>query len=145
MLEEQREKKFDFHARVIQKAFKKYFNQLYFLRQKEEASDLFFQKKERRKHSLNRVFYADYIGLDDKPGNVYVCTLESLINIHGCLTLKGFFFHSKTVSDPRHLAKKILSKVGLLLDSYPFNIFKDLLDFFNVKKLFTSLFHYHRY
>ena len=130
MLEEQREKKFDFHARVIQKAFKKYFNQLYFLRQKEEASDLFFQKKERRKHSLNRVFYADYIGLDDKPGNVYVCTLESLINIHGCLTLKGFFFHSKTVSDPRHLAKRFLSKVGLLLDSYPFNIIKDFLIFF---------------
>ena len=72
LLEEQREKKFDVHARVIQKAFKKYFNQIYFLRQKEEASDLFFQKKERRKHSLNRVFYADYIGLDDKPGTYVV-------------------------------------------------------------------------
>ena len=28
--------------------------------------DIFFQKKERRKHSLNRNFYFDYIGLEHK-------------------------------------------------------------------------------
>lgn len=68
LLEEQREKKFDFYARVLQKAFQRYFNRQKFLRQKEEAADVFYQKKERRQHSLNRNFYADYIGLDNAPG-----------------------------------------------------------------------------
>ena len=30
--------------------------------------DIFYQKKQRRKGSLNRNFYVDYIGMDDKPG-----------------------------------------------------------------------------
>ena len=30
-------------------------------------SDIFYQKKERRPGSLNRNFYSDYIGMDDKP------------------------------------------------------------------------------
>jgi len=68
LLEEQRDKIFDTHARVIQKTFKKYFNSQLLLRQKEEAADLFHMKKERRQHSLNRTFYSDYIGLDDAPG-----------------------------------------------------------------------------
>ena len=90
LLEDAREKKFDFHARVIQKSFQKYFNQQKYLREKEDAAgvvtrnifltcrsvslnsnfpfaDIFFQRKERRSHSLNRNFYADYIGLDEKP------------------------------------------------------------------------------
>ena len=29
--------------------------------------DIFYQKKERRPGSLNRNFYSDYIGMDDKP------------------------------------------------------------------------------
>ena len=40
------------------------------LRQKEEAADLFYQKKERRQHSVNRAFYGDYIGLDEAPGEL---------------------------------------------------------------------------
>ena len=32
------------------------------------SSDLFHGKKQRRQHSLNRKFYSDYIGLDEKPG-----------------------------------------------------------------------------
>lgn len=31
------------------------------------ASDLLFNKKERRRHSLNRNFVGDYLGLDDNP------------------------------------------------------------------------------
>ncbi len=31
-------------------------------------ADLFYQRKERRRHSLNRNFYGDYLGLEDKPG-----------------------------------------------------------------------------
>ena len=38
LLEEQRDKKFDHFARVIQKAFRKHFNQAKLQRQKEEAS-----------------------------------------------------------------------------------------------------------
>ena len=38
LLEDRREKKFDYYARVLQKAFKKYFNQQKFLREKEEAA-----------------------------------------------------------------------------------------------------------
>ena len=35
--------------------------------------DIFFKKKQRRKHSVNRNFYCDYIGLDDK----YVMVLST--------------------------------------------------------------------
>ena len=38
LLEDAREKKFDFHARVIQKSFQKYFNQQKYLREKEDAA-----------------------------------------------------------------------------------------------------------
>ena len=38
LLEEQREKKFDYYARIIQSAFRKHFNQAKLQRQKEEAS-----------------------------------------------------------------------------------------------------------
>ena len=67
-MEERREKKFDFYARILQKAFKKYFNQQKFLREKEEAADIFYQHKERRQHSINRNFYCDYIGMEEKSG-----------------------------------------------------------------------------
>lgn len=30
--------------------------------------DIFYQKKQRRRGSLNRNFYVDYIGMEDKPG-----------------------------------------------------------------------------
>ena len=74
---------------MLQKAFKKYFNRQKFIKEREEAagtwpgktkslfqdsfndsnsSDLFHGKKQRRQHSLNRKFYSDYIGLDEKPG-----------------------------------------------------------------------------
>lgn len=55
------------YARVIQKAFKKYFARKRQEKQKQEAADLFFGRKERRQASLNRNFVGDYIGLDAKP------------------------------------------------------------------------------
>jgi len=67
LLEEERERRFDQHARVIQKAFRKYFSRQKLLRQREDAADIFFKKKQRRRHSVNRNFYSDYIGMDDKP------------------------------------------------------------------------------
>ena len=88
LLEETRDRKFDSYARLIQKAFRKHFSQQMLLKQKEEAAgiekkkkccifycleynfllelDIFYQKKQRRKHSLNRNFHSDYIGLDHK-------------------------------------------------------------------------------
>lgn len=67
MLEEARERKYNQHARVIQKAFKKYFAQKRQAQQKEEAADLLYGHKQRRQPSINRNFVGDYIGLDMKP------------------------------------------------------------------------------
>nr|CAD7408549.1 unnamed protein product [Timema poppensis] len=76
MLEDQRERKYNQYARVIQAAFKKYFARKKQQLQKQEAavnwpiilfSDIMFGKKERRRFSINRNFVGDYIGLDSRP------------------------------------------------------------------------------
>ncbi|KAJ8679077.1 hypothetical protein QAD02_014864 [Eretmocerus hayati] len=67
MLEEARDRKYNMHARVIQKAFKKYFAKKRQAARKQEAADLLFGNKQRRKASLNRTFVGDYIGMDMKP------------------------------------------------------------------------------
>lgn len=67
LLEEMRERRYDHHARVIQKAFRKYFARRQYLRLKQQAADLLRGKKERRRFSLNRNFVADYIGLENRP------------------------------------------------------------------------------
>ncbi|CAN8005135.1 unnamed protein product, partial [Ixodes hexagonus] len=67
LLEEVRERRYDQHARVIQKAFRKYFARKQYLRQKQLAADILNGRKERRRHSLNRNFVGDYIGLDHHP------------------------------------------------------------------------------
>ncbi|XP_076172259.1 unconventional myosin-Ie isoform X2 [Ptiloglossa arizonensis] len=67
MLEEARDRKYNKYARVIQKAFKKYFTRKRQDQQRQEAADLLFGHKERRRASLNRKFVGDYIGLEGKP------------------------------------------------------------------------------
>lgn len=67
MLEEQRERKYNHYARVIQKAFKKYFARRQSERRKAEACQIVYGKKDRRRNSLNRNFIGDYIGLDFRP------------------------------------------------------------------------------
>lgn len=67
LLEEVRERRYDQHARVIQKAFRKYFARRQYLRQKQLAADILNGRKERRRHSLNRNFVGDYIGLNHHP------------------------------------------------------------------------------
>ncbi|OXU30861.1 hypothetical protein TSAR_001331, partial [Trichomalopsis sarcophagae] len=67
MLEEARDRRYNMHARVIQKAFKKYFAKKRQAAQKQEAADLLYGHKQRRKASLNRNFVGDYIGMDMKP------------------------------------------------------------------------------
>ncbi|XP_051919723.1 unconventional myosin-Ie isoform X1 [Hippocampus zosterae] len=67
LLEETRERKFDGYARTIQKAWRKYAAQKKYVQMREEASDLLLNHKERRRHSLNRNFMGDYLGMDDRP------------------------------------------------------------------------------
>lgn len=67
MLEEARDRKYNMYARIIQKAFKKYFAWKRQAQQKQKAADLLFGHKERRRASLNRNFMGDYIGLEGKP------------------------------------------------------------------------------
>lgn len=64
MLEEARERMYNKHARVIQKAFKKYFATKRQQQQKEESVNVVWGQKERRRGSVNRKFYGDYIGLE---------------------------------------------------------------------------------
>lgn len=67
LLEELRDRKYNEYALVLQKAFRKFNAVQYFLKLKNEAADLMYQKKERRNLSVNRKFYGDYIGMDARP------------------------------------------------------------------------------
>ncbi|KAM6119497.1 unconventional myosin-Ie [Pterocles gutturalis] len=67
LLEEMRERKYDGHARAIQKAWRKYVARKKYVQMREEASDLLLNKKERRRNSINRNFVGDYIGMEDHP------------------------------------------------------------------------------
>lgn len=67
MLEESRERKYDQFARVLQKAFRKFTAAKRHAKEKEEACQLVYGKKQRRRHSINRNFVGDYIGLDNRP------------------------------------------------------------------------------
>ncbi|KAJ3593607.1 hypothetical protein NHX12_005941 [Muraenolepis orangiensis] len=67
LLEETRERKFDGYARTIQKAWRKYMARKKYVQMREEACDLLVNHKERRRHSINRNFVGDYLGMDDRP------------------------------------------------------------------------------
>uniref|UniRef100_A0A8C6YF54 Myosin IE n=1 Tax=Naja naja TaxID=35670 RepID=A0A8C6YF54_NAJNA len=67
LLEEMRERKYDGHARAIQRAWRKHIARKKCVQMREEASDLLLNKKERRRNSINRNFVGDYLGMDDHP------------------------------------------------------------------------------
>ncbi|KYM95106.1 Myosin-Ie, partial [Cyphomyrmex costatus] len=67
MLEEARDRNYNKHAQVIQKAFKKYFTHKRQEQQIQDAANLLFGRKERKRETLNRNFFGDYIGLEGKP------------------------------------------------------------------------------
>ncbi|XP_056463319.1 unconventional myosin-Ie isoform X1 [Gadus chalcogrammus] len=67
LLEETRERKFDGYARTIQKAWRKYMARKKYVQMREEACDLLVNRKERRRHSINRNFVGDYLGMEDRP------------------------------------------------------------------------------
>ncbi|XP_073674988.1 unconventional myosin-If [Garra rufa] len=67
LLEEMRERKFDTFARTIQKAWRKYIARRKYEQMREEASDILYNFKERRRNSINRNFVGDYLGMEEKP------------------------------------------------------------------------------
>jgi myosin-1 len=73
LLEEVRDRRYNEFAVILQRAFRKFNAVKYYHKIKMEASSLLVNKKERRRLSINRKFYGDYIGLDQYP------SLKSLI------------------------------------------------------------------
>ncbi|XP_073455276.1 unconventional myosin-If isoform X1 [Aquarana catesbeiana] len=67
LLEEMRERKFDTFARTIQKAWRRYIAKRKYEQMREEASNILYGFKERRRNSINRNFVGDYLGMEDKP------------------------------------------------------------------------------
>ncbi|XP_063056781.1 unconventional myosin-If [Engraulis encrasicolus] len=67
LLEEMRERKFDSFARTIQKAYRRYIARRKYEQMREEASDILYNSKERRRNSINRNFVGDYLGMEDRP------------------------------------------------------------------------------
>uniref|UniRef100_A0A3P8WP09 Myosin IF n=1 Tax=Cynoglossus semilaevis TaxID=244447 RepID=A0A3P8WP09_CYNSE len=67
LLEEMRERKFDTFARIIQKAWRRYNARKKYEQMREEASDILYNSKERRRNSINRNFVGDYLGLEQRP------------------------------------------------------------------------------
>lgn len=67
LLEEMRERKFDTFARIIQKSWRRYIARKKYEQMREEASDILYNSKERRKNSINRNFVGDYLGLEQRP------------------------------------------------------------------------------
>ncbi|XP_065188525.1 unconventional myosin-If-like [Sycon ciliatum] len=67
LLEESRDRKFDGFARVIQKSYRAYKGRKDALQRREEASAVVFNRKQRRRGTINRNFVGDYLGMEDKP------------------------------------------------------------------------------
>ncbi|PAV88320.1 hypothetical protein WR25_07567 isoform A [Diploscapter pachys] len=103
LLEEVRERKYDGFARKIQKAGRQFNARKHHAKQKEEACDLMYGKKERRRFSLNRNFVGDYIGLEYKPA------LQALVGKRERVD----FAHTANKYDRRFK----ISKVDLLVTS----------------------------
>lgn len=67
LLEEIRDRKFDGHARVIQKYWRRTHNQNVYDREKVLAAEMFVNKKERYHATINRKFFGNYFNFDDQP------------------------------------------------------------------------------
>ncbi|NXU76540.1 MYO1F protein, partial [Oreotrochilus melanogaster] len=67
LLEEMRERKFDGFARVIQKAWRRHVAVRKYEQMREEASNILYNFKERRRNSINRNFVGDYLGMEERP------------------------------------------------------------------------------
>ena len=68
LLEETRERKFDGYARVIQTAWRRYVRRREMAQIREKATDILYNKKQRRRGSIRRCFVGDYIGFAQNAG-----------------------------------------------------------------------------
>ncbi|ORX61173.1 hypothetical protein BCR36DRAFT_439738 [Piromyces finnis] len=67
ILEELRDRKYHGYAKTIQTCYRKWKSRKYFLDLKKEATDIFYNKKQRRRFSINRDFNGDYINYLSNP------------------------------------------------------------------------------
>lgn len=67
LLEESRDRKYNFCAKIIQRAYRKHHAQKYFIDLRKKAAELMYLKKERNRFTLNRVFLGDYLNILDDP------------------------------------------------------------------------------
>ncbi|KAI8914411.1 P-loop containing nucleoside triphosphate hydrolase protein [Gorgonomyces haynaldii] len=67
LLEEQRDRKYHSYAVVIQRAYRRYKSRKYFFEMRKKAADIMYNKKERKRFSLNREFLGDYLNMLDNP------------------------------------------------------------------------------
>ncbi|CAF3756697.1 unnamed protein product [Rotaria magnacalcarata] len=74
ILEDMRLRKFDNYARVIQKAMKRYCAVRVYQKQREQATDILYGRKERNARSLDRDYVGDYCNLHQRPD------LQRLVN-----------------------------------------------------------------
>lgn len=66
-LEEIRDRKYDVFARRIQACWRRYSARKNFLQMKKQATNIFMNRKERRRLTLNRTFVGDYLGARENP------------------------------------------------------------------------------
>ncbi|KAI1891615.1 hypothetical protein AGOR_G00145610 [Albula goreensis] len=86
LLEEMRERKFDTFARTIQKAWRKYIARRKYEQMREEASDILYNSKERRRNSINRNFVGDYLGMEDHPELRQFLAKRERVDFADCVT-----------------------------------------------------------
>lgn len=111
-MEELRDRKYNEYALILQKAFRKFNAIQYFLKLRNDAADLMYEKKERRALSVNRKFYGDYIGLDARPDiRAMVYKRETVEFAQTCLKYsRKFEFQKRDLI----LTNKALYLIGLL-------------------------------
>jgi myosin-1 len=67
LLEESRDRKYHTCAKIIQRAYRKHHAQKYFIDLRKKSAEVMYNKKERNRYSLNRVFLGDYLNVLDNP------------------------------------------------------------------------------
>uniref|UniRef100_A0AC34RG17 Uncharacterized protein n=1 Tax=Panagrolaimus sp. JU765 TaxID=591449 RepID=A0AC34RG17_9BILA len=119
LLEESRERKFDNYARILQKAFKKFISKKQYMKMKEDASNLFYGRKERRKFSINRNYVGDYIGIEHNPSLLLIIGKRERIDFAAKITKYDRKF--KTTKLDMVLTGKNLFLIGREISKEPPN------------------------
>uniref|UniRef100_A0A672UUG0 Myosin IF n=1 Tax=Strigops habroptila TaxID=2489341 RepID=A0A672UUG0_STRHB len=86
LLEEMRERKFDGFARVIQNAWRRHIAIRKYEQMREEASNILYNFKERRRNSINRNFVGDYLGMEERPELRQFLAKRERVDFADCIT-----------------------------------------------------------